>query len=101
MNRLRSISSKIVCTSVYLDLDLAFPDLVTILIDILYKQLNMRFTKTMLCATCVAPSGMNRQWRMNLFTPTYDPYISISSSCKLQEFGPCSVSEVIPSHPTP
>ena len=30
----QTISSKIVCTSVYLDLDLAFPDLVAIMIDI-------------------------------------------------------------------
>ena len=29
----RSISSKIVCTSVYLDLDVAFPDSIAMLID--------------------------------------------------------------------
>ena len=32
----------------------------------------MRFTKTMLCSTCVAPSGMNRQWDG---LPTHKHYI--------------------------
>ena len=37
----------------------------------------MRFTKTMLCVTCVAPSGMNRQWRMNLFTPEFTTWVGL------------------------
>ena len=37
----------------------------------------MRFTKTMLCVTCVAPSGMNLQWRMNLFTPEFTTWVGL------------------------
>ena len=37
----------------------------------------MRFTKTTLCVTCVAPSGMKLQWRMTLFTPEFTTWVGL------------------------
>ena len=37
----------------------------------------MRFTKTMLCATCVALSGMKLQWRMTLFMPEFTTWVGL------------------------
>ena len=37
----------------------------------------MRFTKTTLCATCFAPSGMKLQWRMTLVTPEFTTWVGL------------------------
>ena len=37
----------------------------------------MHFTKTTLCVTCVAPFGMNLQWRMTRFTPEFTTWVGL------------------------